>query len=91
MSIGREKNHSTTPFSKADKRAAIELWRAKVPLKNIRSQLNVASTNMEDWKREIVKLWVMKMSDDRYLQSLVESMPRRLQEVIEREGDTTKY
>ena len=89
--MGREKNHSTTPFSKADKRAAIELWRAKVPLKNIRSQLNVASTNMEDWKREIVKLWVMKMSDDRYLQSLVESMPRRLQEVIEREGDTTKY
>ena len=38
-----------------------------------------------------MKLWVMKMSDDRYLQSLVESMPRRLQEVIEREVDTTKY
>ena len=31
------------------------------------------------------------IADDRYLQSLVESMPRRLQEVIEREGDTTKY
>ena len=46
---------------------------------------------MEDWKREIVKLWVMKMLVDRYLQSLVESMPRRLQKVIEREGDTTKY
>ena len=46
---------------------------------------------MKDWKREIVKLWVMKMSDERYLQSLLESMPRRLQEVIEREGDTTKY
>ena len=40
--MGREKNHSTTPFSKADKRAAIELWRAKVPLKNIRSQLKMS-------------------------------------------------
>ena len=48
-------------------------------------------TNMEDWKREIVKLWVTRMSDNSYLQNLVESMPRRLQEVIERVRDTTKY
>ena len=46
---------------------------------------------MEDWKREIVKLWVTRMSDNSYLQNLVESMPRRLQEVIERVRDTTKY
>ena len=40
--MGREKNHSTIPFSKADKRAAIELWRAKVPLKNIRRQVKMS-------------------------------------------------
>ena len=46
---------------------------------------------MEDWKRELVKLWVTRMSDNSYLQNLVESMPTRLQEVIERVRDTTKY
>ena len=44
--MGREKNHSTTPFSKADKRAAIELWRAKVPLKNIKSQLKMSERTL---------------------------------------------
>jgi hypothetical protein len=31
------------------------------------------------------------MDDSAYLRSLVESMPRRLQEVISRDGNTTKY
>ena len=52
---------------------------------------DVVCTNMEDWKREIVKLWVTRMSDNSYLQNLVESMPRRLQKVIERDRATTKY
>ena len=81
-------NHSTKPFTKADKRAAIELWWAseghQEPTENV-------CTNMEDWKREIVKLWVTRMSDNSYLQNLVESMPRRLQEVIERDRATTEY
>ena len=46
---------------------------------------------MENWKREIVKLWVTRMSDNSDLQNLVESMPRRLLEVIERDRATTKY
>ena len=51
---------------------------------------DIVCTNTEDWKREIVKLWVTGMSDNSYLQNLVDSMPRRLQEVIERDGATTK-
>jgi hypothetical protein len=31
------------------------------------------------------------MDDSNYLKALVESMPRRLAEVIEHEGATTKY
>ena len=46
---------------------------------------------MEDWMRKLVKLWVTRMSDNSYLQNLVESMPRRLQKVIERDRATTKY
>ena len=45
----------------------------------------VVCTNMEDWRRKIAKLWVTRMSDNCYLQNLVESVPRVLQEVIERE------
>ena len=52
---------------------------------------DIVCTNTEDWKREIVKLWVTGMSDNSYLQNLVDSMPRRLQEVIESDGATTKY
>ena len=139
-------NHSTKPFTKADKRAAIELWRAKVPLKAIRSQLKMSESTLRrvlafakkqpenpiaDRKPEsgrppkittaiqiVMKRKLMQtptltanqlkqkipelasvsvreilgqMSDNSYLQNLVESMPRRLQEVIDREGATTKY
>jgi hypothetical protein len=48
-------------------------------------------SNMQEWKREIVMLWVTRMSDSYYLEKLVESMPRRLAEFIENEGDTTGY
>ena len=43
---------------------------------------------MKDQKKEIVRLWITKKSDNN---CLVVSMPRRLQEVIEREGGPTKY
>jgi hypothetical protein len=46
---------------------------------------------MEEWKAEIRRLWTMRMDDSDYLKALVESMPRRLAEVIEREAATTKY
>ncbi len=52
---------------------------------------NTTVTNMEDWKGEIKKLWAIKMADSGYLKKLLESMPRRLQDVIERGGACTKY
>ena len=148
------------PPTKDVKRAAVELWKASVPLKKIRAQLKIperslrrildhakknsdapiaerkpgsgrpsvisrelkikikellrkkptltakqikstfpelqqvsvrtiqhAFTNLE----EILKLWCLKMNDCEYLRQLVESMPRRLEEVIQREGGMTKY
>ena len=50
-----------------------------------------ACTNLEELKQEILKLWCLKMNDCKYLRQLVESMPRRLEEVIQREGGMTKY
>jgi hypothetical protein len=46
---------------------------------------------MEEWKAEIRRLWTLRMDDNAYLKALVESTPRRLAEVIEREGATAKY
>jgi hypothetical protein len=48
-------------------------------------------TNLEQLKEEILKLWVIRMEDSAYLKNLVESMPRRLQEVIEWGGNITHY
>ena len=66
------------------------------PIENVwawikRRLRDIPCTNMKQWREEITRLWVIKMADSQYLRNLVESMPRRLNEVIEREGATTKY
>jgi hypothetical protein len=47
--------------------------------------------NMEEWKREITELWTLRMRNSDYLRKLVASMPKRLAEVIEKDGWTTHY
>jgi hypothetical protein len=66
------------------------------PIENVWAWMKVqlresTATNMKDWTRHITELWTIKMSDIDYLRRLVESMPRRLQEVIQRNGAATKY
>ena len=70
-------------FTVEDKRVAIGLWKGGLPLSKIREQLQL--------QLEITRLWVTRMENSDYLRSLVESMPRRLQEVISKAGNTTKY
>ena len=71
-------------FTVEDKRVAIGLWKGGLPLSKIREQLQIEQL-------EITRLWVTRMENSDYLRSLVESMPRRLQEVISKAGNTTKY
>ncbi len=40
--------------------------------------------------KEIKRLWIIKMDKSEYLK-LMDSMPRRLEEVIARHGASTKY
>jgi hypothetical protein len=64
------------------------LWKAKVPLKTVREQCKIS----EDQRiKEIKKLWITKMDNSKYLKKLMDSMPRRLQEVLARQGASTKY
>jgi hypothetical protein len=54
-------------------------------------QRESTAKNMVDWTRHITELWTTKTSDIDYLRTLVERMPRRLKDVIERSLATTKY
>jgi hypothetical protein len=79
-------------FSMEDKRLAVELWKAKVPLKRIREQLQDSkATSLPQLQQEIKCLWTLQMDDIQYIKNLVESMPRRLEAVILTEGNSTKY
>jgi hypothetical protein len=49
------------------------------------------ATSLPGLQREITELWCQRMDDIPYLKALVSSMPRRLEEVIRRDGHTTKY
>jgi hypothetical protein len=75
------------------KSAAIELWRAKVPLSNIRKQLKMSERTLS----RIISfakanpLNPIKPRKPAFLQNLVTSMPTRMLEVIEREGGMTRY
>ena len=59
----------------------------------MKNQLKESSrcSNLQELRQEIIKLWTEKMERIQYLQNLVDSMPRRLQDVIEKEGEFTKY
>jgi hypothetical protein len=52
---------------------------------------NCSGKNMEERKREIMELLCLKLMDNDYLPKLVVSMPKRLTEVIQKEGRTTHY
>ena len=81
-------------FSQGAKRAAVELWKAKVPLKNIREQLQMSERTL---RRVLAAAKaspedpVLRMDNIQYLKNLVELMPRRLQAVIDGNGNLIKY
>ena len=93
MDAGRNTPSNAVPnFSMEDKRVAVEFWKAKVPQKRIREQLQDSkATSLPQLQQEIKFLWTLQMDDIQYLKNLVESMPRRLEAVILNEGNSTKY
>jgi hypothetical protein len=46
--MGAVRNETQKPFKKDDKRAAIELWKAQVPLSCIRGQLKMFREDLEE-------------------------------------------
>ena len=93
MDARRNTHSNAVPnFSMEDKGVAVELWKAKVPLKRIREQLQDSkATSLPQLQQEIKFLWTLQMDDIQYLKNLVESMPRRLEAVILNKGNSTKY
>ena len=83
--------HNKKSFSHADKRAAVELWKAKVPQKAIRDQLGMSKATLKRILAFAKANPVNPMDNSDNLRSLVTIMPRRLQEVIQKDGWTTHY
>ncbi len=48
-------------------------------------------TNMDQWKAAILLVWLQRTAETDFLHNLVESMPARIQEVIDRDGGMTRY
>ena len=48
-------------------------------------------TKLQAFKEEITRLWVLKMADSQVLRNNKQSMPNRVQEVIQRGGNTSHY
>jgi hypothetical protein len=88
---------SRKPRPKEVKRAAIKLWKTIVPLDSIRKQFNMprgAYTRFWPMRIKILvapSLTERRALDSDYFKKLVESMPRRLLELTERESTCTKY
>jgi hypothetical protein len=66
------------------------------PIENVWSWMKMQlrsskAKNLKELQREVTELWVLKLDNSQYLRNLVKSMPRRLQDVIDREGNPTKY
>ena len=74
-------------FKNDSKRAAVELWRAGVPLATIRKQLKMSESTL----RRLLAFARKNPTLPRFLQNLVRSMPARIQEVIDRDGGMTRY
>ena len=49
------------------------------------------ATSLPQLQQEIKELWTLQMDNIQYLKNLAESMPRRLEAVIQNEGNSTKY
>ena len=78
-------------WSNKDKYAALELFRAGIPRKTIMAQLKMPERTLRRLIAADLKLWEGKMADSEYLEALVKSIPRRMVDVIERDGGMTKY
>ena len=81
-------------FKNDSKRAAVELWRAGVPLATIRKQLKMSESTLRRilaFARKNPTLPVQSTQEVEFLQNLVLSIPARLQEGIARDGGMTRY
>ncbi len=81
-------------FTAEDKRVAIELRKAGVPLKKIRDQLQISAASLKRvlaHARNNPDSPVVQRKKGTGRRGLVESMPRRLEAVRQNGGNATKY
>ncbi len=71
-------------FASEKKKVAVTLWKVKVSLKTVRNSARCL-------RAPFAEFWIIQMDDCYYLKMLMDSMTRRLEEVVERQGASIKY
>jgi hypothetical protein len=78
-------------FKTDSKRAAVELWRAGVPLDTIRKQLKMSESTLRRILAVVRKNHTLPAEEVDFPQNVVVGLPTRFQEAIAREGGMTRY
>ena len=78
-------------FKTDSKRAAVELWRAGVPLDTIRKQLKMSESTLRRILAVVRKNPTLPAEEVDFPQNVVVGLPTRFQEAIAREGGMTRY
>jgi hypothetical protein len=77
--------------TESKKRAAVELWRAGVPLATIRKQLKMSGSTLRRILAVARKNPILLAEEVDFPQNLVVGLPTRFQGAIAREGGVTRY
>jgi hypothetical protein len=91
LAMEAQQSQAGKNFKTDSKRAAVELWRAGVPLATIRKQLKISESTLRRILAFTRKNPILLAEEVDFPQNLVEGLPTRFQEAIAREGGMTRY
>ncbi len=91
LAMKAQQSQAGKNFKTDFKRAAVELWRAGVPLATIRKQLKMSEFTLRRILADARKNPTLPVEEVGFPQNLVVGLPTRFQEAIAREGGMTRY
>ena len=91
LAVEVQQSQAGKNFKTDSKRAAVELWRAGVPLDTIRKQLKMSESTLRRILAVVRKNPTLPAEEVDFPQNVVVGQPTRFQEAIAREGGMTRY
>jgi hypothetical protein len=91
LAMEAQQSQAGINFKTDSNKAAVELWRAAVPLATIRKQLKMSESTLRRILTVARKNLILLAEEVDIPQNLVVGLPTRFQEAIAREGGMTRY